>query len=77
LSLPGVAACHDLHIWGMSTTEAALTAHLMMPEGTSNDAFLHQTAHGLREHFGIAHPTLQIERGDAEQLCDLAPTQSV
>lgn len=77
LSLPGVAACHDLHIWGMSTTEAALTAHLMMPAGASNDAFLHQTAHGLRERFGIDHPTLQIERGDAEQLCDLAPSQSV
>ncbi len=76
LSLPGVAACHDLHIWGMSTTEVALTAHLMMPEGTSNDAFLHQTAHGLRERFGIAHPTMQIERGDAEQLCDLAPQKS-
>ncbi len=76
LNLPGVAACHDLHIWGMSTTEAALTAHLMMPEGAINDAFLHQVAHGLREHFGIAHPTIQIERGDAEHLCDLAPQES-
>ncbi len=76
LSLPGVAACHDLHIWGMSTTEVALTAHLMMPQGTGNDTFLHQIAHGLRERFGIAHPTIQIERGDAEQRCDLAPQRS-
>jgi cobalt-zinc-cadmium efflux system protein len=75
LNLPGVVTCHDLHIWGMSTTEAALTAHLMMPEGANNDAFLHQTAHGLHEQFGIAHTTLQIERGDAEQLCNLAPQQ--
>jgi cobalt-zinc-cadmium efflux system protein len=76
LNLPGVTTCHDLHIWGMSTTEAALTAHLMMPEGTNNDVFLHQTAHALHEQFGIAHTTLQIERGDAEQICNLAPQES-
>ncbi len=75
LNLPGVAACHDLHIWGMSTTEAALTAHLMMPEGAISDAFLHQTTHGLREQFGIAHTTIQIERGDVEHLCNLAPQE--
>ncbi len=76
LNLPGVAACHDLHIWGMSTTEVALTAHLMIPQETLNDAFLHQTAQDLRERFGIAHPTIQIERGDAEQICNLAPRKS-
>jgi cobalt-zinc-cadmium efflux system protein len=75
VNLPGVTTCHDLHIWGMSTTEAALTAHLMMPEGVNNDAFLHQTAHVLRYQFGIAHTTIQIERGDAEQLCNLAPQE--
>jgi cobalt-zinc-cadmium efflux system protein len=77
LSLPGVTTCHDLHIWGMSTTEAALTAHLMMPEGAGNDAFLHQTAYDLHERFGIAHTTIQIERGDAEQFCNLAPQKPV
>ena len=76
VNLPGVTTCHDLHIWGMSTTEAALTAHLMMPEGVNNDVFLHQTAHVLRHQFGIAHTTIQIERGDAEQLCNLAPQES-
>lgn len=75
LQLPGVTTCHDLHIWGMSTTEAALTAHLMMPEGANNDAFLHQIEHSLQEQFGIAHTTIQIERGDAERLCNLAPQE--
>lgn len=76
LNLPGVTTCHDLHIWGMSTTESALTAHLVAPEGATNDTFLHQIAHGLSEQFGIAHSTIQIERGDAEQLCRLAPQES-
>ncbi len=76
LNLPGVATCHDLHIWGMSTTEIALTAHLMIPESTINDAFLHQTAHDLQERFGIVHTTIQIERGDAGQSCELAPQKS-
>ena len=76
LNLPGVATCHDLHIWGMSTTESALTAHLVAPQGADNDAFLHQIAHGLHEHFGIVHSTIQIERGDAEQICRLAPQES-
>jgi cobalt-zinc-cadmium efflux system protein len=57
---PGVSAVHDLHVWPMSTTETALTAHLVMPEG-SNDRFLHDLAHELHEHFGIGHPTIQIE----------------
>ena len=76
LNLPGVMACHDLHIWGMSTTEAALTAHLVAPAIENNDAFLHQIAHGLREQFGIPHSTIQIERGDAEEICHLAPQES-
>jgi cobalt-zinc-cadmium efflux system protein len=46
-----------------------------MPEGVNNDVFLHQTAHVLRHQFGIAHTTIQIERGDAEQLCNLAPQE--
>ena len=76
LNLPGVTACHDLHIWGMSTTEAALTAHLVAPEIENNDAFLHHIAHSLREQFGIPHSTIQIERGDAEEICHLAPQES-
>jgi cobalt-zinc-cadmium efflux system protein len=62
--LPGVARAHHVHVWGMSTSEVALTAHLVMPGGHPGDDFLTAAAHELRERFGIAHPTLQIETGD-------------
>ncbi|MBL8908522.1 MAG: cation transporter [Rhizobiales bacterium] len=68
--LPGVAQVHDLHIWSMSTTETALTAHLVMPAGTPGDAFLTRVAEDLSKQFAIAHPTIQIEYGDG---CRLAP----
>jgi len=58
---PGVAAVHDLHIWPMSTTETALTAHIVMPGGHPGDDFLHDIAHRLEHDFGIGHPTIQIE----------------
>ena len=58
---PGVTAVHDLHIWPMSTTETALTAHLTIPTGHPGDAFLHHLAHALAEDFSIGHATLQIE----------------
>jgi cobalt-zinc-cadmium efflux system protein len=62
---PGVEAVCDLHIWPMSTTETALTAHLVMPQGHPGDAFLHGIAHELAHHHRIDHVTLQIirERG--------------
>ncbi|MEE7475240.1 cation diffusion facilitator family transporter [Methylobacterium hispanicum] len=58
---PGVAALHDLHIWPMSTTETALTAHLVMAGGHPGNAFLVEAAESLRTRFGIHHATLQIE----------------
>jgi cobalt-zinc-cadmium efflux system protein len=64
-ALPGVARLHDLHIWPMSTTETALTAHLVMPEGHPGDAFLASTQHRLTHDFGIGHATLQIELSEA------------
>jgi len=57
---PGVAEVEDLHIWGMSTTEAALTAHLVMPAGAPGDAFLQQLTHQLEHDYAIHHVTLQI-----------------
>ena len=65
--LPGVAAVHDLHIWPMSTTETALTAHLVMPGGHPGDAFLIDIAVELEHHHGIGHTTVQIEI--SEQPC--------
>src|SRR5262249_56155445 len=72
----GVSAVHDLHIWSMSTTETALTAHLVTPAGHPGDQFLIRTASALHEHFGIGHATLQIEVS-AETACKLAPDHVV
>ncbi|MGE0178331.1 MAG: cation diffusion facilitator family transporter [Sphingomonas sp.] len=63
-ALPGVERIHDLHIWPMSTTEYALTAHLVMPGGFPGDAFLANCAGGIAHDFGIGHSTFQIETGD-------------
>ena len=68
--LPGVTAVHDLHIWPMSTTETALTAHLVIPGGYPGDAFLHEAAHELEHRFHIGHTTLQVEAGERD--CVLA-----
>ena len=68
---PGVTEVHDLHVWSLSTTRTALTAHLVRPSGEAPDAFLSGTAHGLSETFGIDHATLQVEAGEMD--CDLAP----
>jgi cobalt-zinc-cadmium efflux system protein len=62
-ALPGVERVHDLHIWPMSTTESALTAHLVMPGGHPGDAFLTELQHRLDHDFGIGHATVQIEIG--------------
>lgn len=70
--LPGVKTVHDLHIWAMSTTETALTAHLVMVQGYGGDRFLHETCEALHDHFGIEHTTLQIETGDPEYPCSLS-----
>jgi cobalt-zinc-cadmium efflux system protein len=67
-ALPGVTRIHDLHIWAMSTTESALTVHLVMPDG-GDDHFLHELTEGLQERFAIGHTTVQIERQDAGDGC--------
>jgi cobalt-zinc-cadmium efflux system protein len=73
--LPGVTAVHDLHIWGISTTEVALTAHLVRPAAGADDGFLNQIACALRDHYGIGHATIQIEHDAAD--CELAPAEVV
>lgn len=74
---PGVREIHDLHIWGMSTTETALTAHLVMPDGHPGDDFLADLAHHIEHDHGIHHATLQVETGVARKPCALAPDHVV
>jgi cobalt-zinc-cadmium efflux system protein len=68
-SQAGVSDMHDLHIWAMSTTDTALTAHLVMPEYPSDDRFLHDITRQLHDRFGIEHATIQVERGDGDIHC--------
>ena len=73
---PGVDGLHDLHIWPMSTTEIALTAHLVMSGGHPGDAFLRELCEELEHRFGISHATVQIEV-DKANACELAPDEVV
>jgi cobalt-zinc-cadmium efflux system protein len=73
--LSGVTEVHDLHIWAMSTTETALTVHLVMPKGHPGDAFTAEICKELREHHRVHHATVQIETG--AQPCELAPDHVV
>jgi cobalt-zinc-cadmium efflux system protein len=72
--LPGVSEVHDLHIWPMSTTEVALTAHLVRPGAALDDELLARACRDLSARFGIHHATLQIELGDPAHPCTLAPS---
>jgi cobalt-zinc-cadmium efflux system protein len=74
--LPEVAEVHDLHIWAMSTTETALTCHLVTPAGHPGDDFLHRVAHELQDRFEIGHATMQIELSDGSH-CALQPENVV
>jgi len=71
-TLPGVVEVHDLHIWGMSTTETALTAHLVRPGGDLDDNLLRTACGELKARFSICHATLQIEAGSDAHPCELA-----
>jgi cobalt-zinc-cadmium efflux system protein len=73
--LPGVVAVHDLHIWAMSTTEVALTVHLVMQQLPPDDNFLGDVCFALRNRFGIGHVTIQLEHGDFA--CRQAPADVV
>lgn len=72
LEQEGVIGLHDLHIWPMSTTETAMTCHLVMPGGHPGDGFLHRLCDELSHRFRIQHSTMQIEI-DPRQVCSLAP----
>ena len=70
--LPGVVQIHDLHIWPMSTTDTALTAHLVMQPVPPDDRFLQAISRHLQTQFGIHHPTIQVEHLDSEVICQQA-----
>lgn len=74
--LPGVEDVHDLHVWALSTTETALTAHILRPRNADADGFLHAACEGLEARFRIGHATLQVET-DAAHACRLAPAEVV
>lgn len=70
---PGVQDIHDLHIWAMSTTESALTVHLVMPDGYPGDDYMDDITRTLQERFSVQHSTLQIEQGTTNHACTLHP----
>lgn len=76
LGMEGVASVHDLHVWPLSTTETALTCHLVMPAGHPGDGYLVAAAAELKARFGIGHPTFQIET-DPQGGCPFAPDEVV
>lgn len=75
--LPGVTEVHDLHIWGLSTTETALTAHLICAQLAGNDSLLPRVSHELRQQFGIGHATIQLETEELARQCELRPDHVV
>ena len=72
---PTIIEVHDLHIWGMSTTEVVLTVHLIRSETEDNDVLLQSLSKELHDQFGIEHATIQIEKGTFN--CSLAPEDTI
>ena len=67
--LPGIVEVHDLHIWGLSTTNSALTAHLVCADDAPRDILLPQVFADIRKRFGIGHATIQLETAELARLC--------
>lgn len=76
-ALPGVVDVHDLHIWALSTTQTALTAHLVREPGADDQALLQQACHELEAHFAIHHSTIQMETAESAALCKLRPEEVI
>jgi len=74
---PGVVEVHDLHVWAMSTTETAMTAHVVRPAGDDHDQFLHEVCAELNSRFKIGHATVQVEHSASAHACRLAPADVV
>jgi len=74
---PGVVEVHDLHVWAMSTTETAMTAHVVRPASDDHDEFLHEVCAELNSRFRIGHATVQVEHSASAHACRLAPADVV
>ena len=70
-AIPGITGFHDLHIWALSSTEAALTVHLVKPDGQLDDALLDHIRHELHDHFHIEHASIQLEASDCHHPCSI------
>jgi cobalt-zinc-cadmium efflux system protein len=77
LALPGVVEVHDLHVWGLSTTENALTAHLVQDGGGDTAALIRLAALSVRDQFDIGHATIQVETTGSAAACSLRPANVV
>lgn len=77
LAQPGVTAIHDLHVWALSTSEVALTVHVVKPDGRIDDAWMARLNQALRERFHIHHTAIQCEHGNSLHPCPQAPAESV
>jgi cobalt-zinc-cadmium efflux system protein len=75
--LPGVVEVHDLHIWGLSTTDTALTVHLVRPTGTDDDGLIARVSAELKSRFSIGHATIQLETAGSSYACALAPANVI
>jgi cobalt-zinc-cadmium efflux system protein len=75
--LPGILEVHDLHIWGLSTTETALTAHLICKPGAAGESLLPRISAEVRRLFGIGHVTIQLETEELARQCELRPDHVV
>ncbi len=71
-NLPGVISVHDLHIWALSTTETALTAHLVKPDPKNDDEIISKATLEIQDRFDINHITIQWERGDGANCCTIS-----
>ncbi|WP_081833247.1 cation diffusion facilitator family transporter [Paraburkholderia fungorum] len=72
---PGVTDVHDLHVWALSTTGNALSAHLVMPAGHPGDESIDAIVITLRERFSMQHATLQVDLGTTEHQCAMGHTR--
>ena len=77
MAQPGVSEIHDLHIWAMSTTETALSTHLLMPGGYPGGAFINNLSRALEHEFHIGHATIQIEVDKTSESCALATRHAI